>query len=117
MMQVNTIALTALTNRIIRPMVERGGGAILKTASPASFYPMGKKAVYSSTKVSVLSFSRALAYEMEKTDVTVSALCPGVVEAEYAQSGGIEESNTMEGITTDPATVAKAGWEGLKAGE
>jgi len=116
-MQVNMTALTALTKRFVRPMAERDEGAILNTASLASFYPMGEKAVYSSTKAYVLSFSQALAHEMEDTGITVTALCPGVVETEYAQRGNVEESATMEGVTNDPETVAKAGWEGLKNGE
>jgi short-subunit dehydrogenase len=116
-MQVNTTALTALTKRFVRPMAERDEGAVLNTASLASFYPMGEKAVYSSTKAYVLSFSQALAHEMDGTGITVTALCPGVVETEYAQRGNVEESATMEGVTNDPETVAKAGWEGVKNGE
>ena len=117
MMQVNIVALTELTKLFGREMADRGEGAILNTASVAAFYPIPKKAVYAATKSYVLSFSRALAHEFEDVGVTVTALCPGVVETEYEKRGDVEESGTMSGVTNDPRSVAEAGWQGLKGGE
>jgi len=117
MMQVNMVAPTELAKLFVSPMVDRGSGAVLNTASLASFYPIPNQAVYAATKSYLLSFSRALAHELDGEDVTVTALCPGVVETEYAQRGNVEESNTLAGVTNDPRSVAKAGWEGLKNGE
>ncbi|MFB6360393.1 MAG: SDR family NAD(P)-dependent oxidoreductase [Halobacteriales archaeon] len=117
MMQVNMVALTALTKQFIGPMTDRGSGAVLNTASLYSFFPGPKKAVYAATKAYVLWFSRALAHEFADSGITVTALCPGPVETEYAQRGGVEESGALEGITNDPETVAIAGWEGLKNGQ
>lgn len=117
MMQVNMVALTELTKRFVPEMVDRGAGAVLNTASLASFYPIPHKAVYAATKSYVLSFSRAIAHELDATDVTVTALCPGPVETEYAERGNVEESETMSGVTNDPRSVAEAGWTGLTNGE
>lgn len=117
MMQVNMVTLTELTKLFGREMAERGEGAILNTASLAAFYPIPKKAVYAATKSYVLSFSRALAHELEDDGVTVTALCPGAVETEYEARGNVEESETMSGVTNDPRSVAEAGWEGLENGD
>lgn len=117
MMQVNMVTLTELTKLFVSPMVDRGSGAVLNTASLAAFYPIPKKAVYAATKSYVLSFSRALAHDLADEGVTVTALCPGVVETEYASRGNVEESNTMDGVTNDPRSVAEAGWNGVKNGE
>lgn len=117
MRRVNMDALTELTKLFVPGMVERGSGAILNTASLASFYPIPKKAVYAATKSYVLSFSRALAHELEAEGITVTALCPGVVETEYVERGNVDESNTDEGVTNDPRSVAEAGWNGLADGE
>jgi short-subunit dehydrogenase len=117
MMRVNMTALTELTKLFVPDMVDRGRGAVLNAASLAAFYPIPKQAVYSGTKSYVLAFSRALAHELEGDGVTVTALCPGAVETEYARRGNVEESNTMDGVTNDPRSVAEAGWNGLTAGE
>ncbi|WP_435065547.1 SDR family NAD(P)-dependent oxidoreductase [Halobaculum sp. EA56] len=116
-MEVNMVALTSLTKRFLRPMVKRGEGRILNTASMAALYPIPKKAVYSGTKSYVLSFSRALGHELDGSGVTVTAVCPGVVETEYANRGNVEKSNTLAGVTNDPRSVAQAAWEGAKDGE
>jgi short-subunit dehydrogenase len=117
MLQVNVVALTALTKRFVPDMVERGDGAVLNTASLASFYPIPTKAVYAATKSYALSFSRALAHDLADEGITVTALCPGPVETEYATRGDVEESNTMAGVTNDARSVAEAGWEGLTSGQ
>lgn len=117
LMRVNMLALTGLTKLFAPRMADRGAGAVLNTASLAAFYPIPKKAVYAATKSYVLSFSRALAHELEGDGVTVTALCPGAVETEYAERGNVAESNTMDGITNDPRSVAEAGWAGLRDGE
>jgi short-subunit dehydrogenase len=117
MIQVNVVAATELAKLFAPEMVSRGEGAILNTASMASLYPVPKKAVYSATKAYVFSFSRALAHELADDGVTVTVLCPGAVETEYATRGDVEESRTMDGVTNDPRSVAEAAWAGVKDGE
>jgi len=117
MLRVNITAPTELAKLFLPAMVERGRGGVLNTASLTSFYPVPGKAVYGATKAYLLSLSRALAHEVEETGVMVTALCPGVVETEYAERGGVDESGTMSGVTNDPRTVAEAGWNGFRSGE
>jgi len=117
MLRVNVTAPTELTRLFLPEMVERGRGGVLNTASLTSFYPIPRKAVYGATKSYLLSFSRAVAHEAEDAGVTVTALCPGVVETEYAERGGVADSGTMSGVTNDPRSVAAAGWNGFRNGE
>src|SRR5438132_13128830 len=63
MLQVNVVALTALTKLFLRGMVERRAGRILNLASTAAFLPGPLMAVYYASKAYVLSFSQALANE------------------------------------------------------
>lgn len=116
-MQVNMVTLTELTKLFLPGLVDHNEGIILNMASLASLYPLPRKAVYTGTKAYVLSFSRALAHELADEGVTVTAVCPGVVETEYADRGNVDASNTMEGVTNDPRSVAEAGWEGAKDGD
>src|SRR6516165_12125941 len=60
LLQVNIVALTALTHLFVVPMLERNRGRILNVASVAAFMDL---AVYAASKAYVLSFSDALSQE------------------------------------------------------
>ena len=57
MIQVNIVALTALTKAVLPGMLARNSGRILNVASTAAFQPGPLMAVYYATKAYVLSFS------------------------------------------------------------
>src|SRR5256886_9359648 len=92
MLQVNVVALTALTKLFLRGMVERRSGRILNLASTAAFEPGPLMAVYYASKAYVLSFSEALANELRGTGVTVTALCPGPTRTGSQKRGVMEDS-------------------------
>ena len=72
LLQVNVLALTALTRLFIEPMLARNSGQILNVASIASFMPVPNLAVYAASKAYVLSFSEALSEEIKGSKVTVT---------------------------------------------
>jgi uncharacterized protein len=76
-LQVNITALIHLTGLFLPEMLRRRRGGILNVASVAGFVPGPGMAIYYATKACVLSFTEALAEELDGTNVTVSALCPG----------------------------------------
>ncbi|PZR71848.1 MAG: hypothetical protein DLM73_14980 [Chthoniobacterales bacterium] len=83
MSMVNMVALTALTRRLLPPMIARKRGAILNVSSSAGFLPMAGFAVYAATKAYVTSFSEAIRAELRGTGVTVTVLCPGPIHTEF----------------------------------
>jgi short-subunit dehydrogenase len=117
MLQVNVIALTALTKLFLKPMVERRSGRILNLASTAAFEPGPLMAVYYASKAYVLSFSEALANELRGTGVTVTALCPGPTRTGFQKRGVMEDSRLVRGQIADARSVALAGYRGLLAGK
>jgi len=117
MIDLNVTAVTALTKLFVGPMLDRGDGAVLNVASMAGMAPTPKQAVYSSTKAYVLSFSEALAHEFHDRGVDVTALCPGPVATEFFERGDLDESGIEDNPQLDPATVARAGYDGLRAGK
>jgi len=118
MIQVNVVALTHLTKLLVRKMVARHAGKILNVASTAAFQPGPLMAVYYATKAYVLSFSEALANELDGTGVTVTALCPGPTRTGFQARAQMEESKLVRGKEIMTAEeVARAGYDGLMKGK
>ncbi len=118
MIQVNVVALTDLTKRLLPGMLERRNGKILNVASTAAFQPGPLMAVYYATKAYVLSFSEALANELEGSGVTVTALCPGPTETEFQKDAGMEETRLFRSpLVMNATSVARAGYEGMRKGK
>ncbi|MBR8740502.1 SDR family oxidoreductase [Nocardiopsis sp. MG754419] len=59
-----------------------GGGRIVNTASAAAYMPSRVYGAYSATKAAVLALSRSLRGELAGRGVTVTAVCPGLVDTD-----------------------------------
>src|SRR6201986_3308991 len=77
LLQINVVALTHLTKLFLPAMIARRRGYVMNVASTAAFQPGPLMAVYYASKAYVLSLSEALAAELKRTGVRVTALCPG----------------------------------------
>jgi len=115
-LRVNVAALTALTKRFVRPMVDRGAGGILNVASIAGEAPHPEMPVYAATKAYVLSLSRALARQFGPLGVAVTALSPGWTDTATGRRMADATGSDVRGWM-DPARVARAGYDGLVAGD
>jgi len=111
--QVNIAALTHLTKLFVRPMVARKSGRIMNVASTAAFQPGPLMAVYYATKAYVLSFSEAIADELNGTGVTVTALCPGPTSTGFAAVAGMESSRLFS--VTRPMNSEAVARYGIRA--
>ncbi len=116
MIQVNLVALTQLTRRLLDGMLKRRHGKILNVASTAAFQPGPLMAVYYATKAYVLSFSEALASELQGSGVTVTALCPGLTRTAFQQRAGIERTKLVRGRPMEADAVARIGYRALMRG-
>jgi short-subunit dehydrogenase len=103
MLQVNMVALTYLTYRILPAMRKGGGGAILNVSSIAGFLPVPNCAVYAATKAYVTSFSEALRAELRALNISVTALCPGPVPTEFQEVAA--RTSDQETISVNLLTV------------
>jgi short-subunit dehydrogenase len=118
MMQLNMVALTALTRRLLPGMLARGQGQILNVASLGGYQPGGPgMAVYYATKAYVLSFSQALAAELRGTGITVTALSPGPVNTDFEAKAGLQNTQLLRWLPPAEArTVARAAYRGMQRG-
>lgn len=90
-MRLNVISPILLTKSVLRSMMADGdGGRIVNLASIIAFTGYSGLSVYGATKASMLGFSRSLAREVGRTNITVNAVAPGFVETDMT-SGMTEE--------------------------
>lgn len=116
MLQVNVVCITHLTKLFLKEMVKQGYGKILNVASTAAFQSGPLMAVYFATKAYVLSFSEAIANELEGTGVTITALCPGPTSSGFQYTTAMKKAKAASSWRLmDAATVAKIGYDGLMA--
>jgi uncharacterized protein len=117
-LQVNIAALTELTRLVLPQMVARRRGKIMLVSSTAAFQPGPEMAVYYASKAYVLSFGRAINYELHGTGVTVTTLCPGPTATGFAQAAHMEGSTLFSGPmpVMQANNVARLGYQGLKDG-
>jgi hypothetical protein len=118
MMQLNMTALVILTRLYLPGMISAGNGKIMNVASTAAFQPGPLMAIYFATKAFVLSFSEAIANELEGTGVTVTALCPGPTASDFQERANMQNSGLVKGKKMmDARTVAEVGYRGMLAGK
>ena len=115
LLQVNIVALTALTRLFLGPMLERKRGRILNVASVAAFMPVPNLAVYAASKAYVLSLGDALSQELGGTKVTVTTLCPGVTDTGMVHGTSLGSLPGM--MIMDAKTVAREGYRACMAGK
>jgi NAD(P)-dependent dehydrogenase (short-subunit alcohol dehydrogenase family) len=70
----------------IPAMLERGGGAIVNTASAAAFYGSRTMAAYGVSKAGVVALTRYVATAYADRNIRVNAVAPGVVVAKERQA-------------------------------
>lgn len=86
MLDVLVTAVMRLSHAAIRPMLQRGEGAIVNVSSVAAFLPRG---TYSAAKAYVVSFSEWLDLTYRDRGVRGMALCPGFVRTEFHARMGV----------------------------
>lgn len=107
--QVNILALTHLTKLFLQKMVERNSGRIMNVASTAAFQPGPQMAVYYASKAFVLNFSEAINYELRKTGITVTALCPGPTDSSFFAVADMRDSRLRKNALATSKQVAEFG--------
>ncbi len=120
LLQLNIVALTALTYLFLQPMLQRGEGRILNVASLSAFQPVPTLTVYAASKAFVLSLTESLAMELHETGVTITALCPGftataMLKIASATTGAPTPLPSL--VVGDPLQVARDGYRACINGE
>jgi uncharacterized protein len=114
---LNVVSVVHLAKRIVQDMVARNEGRILFTSSIAAEAPAPYEAVYGASKAFVQSFAEALRDELRNTNITITALQPGATETNFFHRAGMDDTKVGTMEKSDPADVARQGFEALMAGK
>jgi short-subunit dehydrogenase len=115
--QLNIGATITLVKCFLPEMLARKEGKILNLSSIAGKTPGPYQSVYHGTKAFIQSFTEALRSETKDTGVTFTALLPGKTDTDFFNKAEMNDSKMMEQSGSDPAEVAKDGYEALMAGD
>jgi short-subunit dehydrogenase len=95
MIRVQVLAPTRLTRAALPGMIKLGKGAIINVSSTLAFTGSApdtvlasRRSVYAPCKAYINTFTELLRHELEGTGVRVQALCPGLVDTEFADVAG-----------------------------
>ena len=77
---VNLRGAFLCSRQALRPMIKRRWGRIVNVVSPAALLGQDGAANYAAAKGGQLSFTKSLAREVGRYDITVNAVCPGLVD-------------------------------------
>ncbi len=119
-LQVMVVAVAELTHRLLPGMIERRWGRVINMASLAGLLPaVAGHTLYAASKAFVVRFSEALAREVRRDGVHVTAVCPGMTLSEFHDLTGTRaQVNQLPGFMwQDAPTVARQGYEAVMRGD
>ncbi len=91
-MAVNVTAAFRLARALVPDMVTAGWGRVINIASVAGLTGFAYTTAYCASKHALVGFTRALAAELARSNVTANCVCPGFLETEMTE-------RTIETIT------------------
>ena len=109
MITVNVESLVSLCKLFIPQMIENKKGKILNVASTGAFQPGPFTSTYFASKAFVLSYSKAIRYELKTKGIHVTTLCPGATKTNFFS----REKTKIPAGAMSPKVVAALAIKGL----
>lgn len=86
----------------VKLMKKSGGGAVVNVASVNGVVPGHFQGIYSITKASVISMTKAFAKELGQQNIRVNALLPGLTDTKFAGALTSNDSIKQQALTHIP---------------
>lgn len=94
LIRINVLSPIALTRQAVRSMFSAGEGRIVNMSSIIASTGYSALCVYAATKSSMVGFTKSLAREVGKANITVNAVAPGFVET--AMTKGLTDEKRLQ---------------------
>ena len=118
MIQLNINTLFELSHYMLPSLKRQKRAYILNVSSTAAYQAVPTMALYSASKSFVLSFTRALRFELKHSPVSVTCICPGPVDTGFAERAGLDALSKMaQTFNMKPDEVAEIAVKGLLKGQ
>ena len=120
MMQVNMSTPLALILKIIPLLKQHPKAYILNIASAAAYQAVPGLTIYAATKSFVLSASRGIRYELRDTNISVTVVCPGATDTNFANRADITNEKAVKAaakLNMKAEVVAEMAVKGMYAGK
>ena len=114
---LNAVQVLRLTHAAATVMAERGRGNIIQVSAGVAFYPTPMGATYAASKAFVNSFSQAVGFELERSGVDITTVCPGFTRTDGPKRNGFSEKNVPSWWWTDPEVVVREALDGALRGK
>ncbi|NQU84689.1 MAG: SDR family oxidoreductase [Mariniphaga sp.] len=116
LIRLSVLTTTQLTRLFLPDMIKAGKGRIMLVSSLAAFQPAPIMSVYAASKVYLLYLGEALANETKNTGVTITVLCPGMINTNFQKITGNKNPKIGWNIFT-AEEVADYGYRALLKGK
>ncbi|WP_235005415.1 SDR family NAD(P)-dependent oxidoreductase [Pedobacter nyackensis] len=114
MLALNINTVLSLTHHLLPLLKQQKQSYILNLSSTAAYQAVPTLALYAASKSFILSYSRALRYELKNTAVSVSCLCPGPTDTGFANRAGLDAlADLAKKFNMSPENVASIGIKGM----
>lgn len=113
LIDLNFVGTIMVTRAFVDSMIERQSGRIITVASDAGRVGSLGETVYSGTKGGVIAFSKGLAREMARYNITVNCVCPGPTDTPLMAAVPEKIKEAFERVTpmhrlAQPSEIADA---------
>ncbi|MBB5634183.1 hypothetical protein HDE68_000068 [Pedobacter cryoconitis] len=114
MLRLNIDAVIELSYHLIPVLKKQKQAYILNVSSTAAYQAVPTLALYAASKSFILSYSRALRYELKDSPVSVSCLCPGPTATGFSSRAGMDAlAELAEKFNMTPEKVAETGLKAM----
>ena len=120
MMQVNMSTPLALILKTIPLLKQHPKAYILNIASAAAYQAVPGLSIYAATKSFILSASRGIRYELRDSNISVTAVCPGATDTNFANRADITNEKAVKAaakLNMKAEIVAKMAVDAMYAGK
>lgn len=96
---INYVGVLNTCAAVLPRMVEAGRGSVVNLGSDAGRVGSSGEAVYAGAKGAVIAFTKSIARELARNQITVNAVCPGPTDTPLFASMGDEEGKLRAALT------------------